>query len=211
MTWRNKNNEFTYTDRTSTGRDQIEQITTKKFNQNAYLDKIDSENTFWLQHFDHFNFFCEGTQSQYKNFIEPPNKRAGYIVQWFNYLEDAFILDEEKAIKKIYFDSTKRLNLLQESYFIYDRSFLVKPTFISELNKFLPVFCLVISFSKKKKEKKSKIILATNQKRFFIKKLTEKSEFLVQIANVSEKRIETANQKVHTFQLTMIGKKGRQE
>ena len=49
--------------------------------------------------------------------------------------------------------------------------------------------------------------MATNQKRFFIKKLTEKSELLVQIAKVSEKRIETANQKVHTFQLTMIGKK----
>ena len=50
MTWRNKNNEFIYTVRTSTGRDRIEQIITKNFNQNAYLDKIDRENTFWLQH-----------------------------------------------------------------------------------------------------------------------------------------------------------------
>ena len=32
MTWRNKNNEFIYTVRTPTGRDQIEQITTKNFN-----------------------------------------------------------------------------------------------------------------------------------------------------------------------------------
>ena len=46
MTWRNKNNEFIYTIRTPTERDQIEQITTKNFNQNAYLDKIDRENTF---------------------------------------------------------------------------------------------------------------------------------------------------------------------
>ena len=49
MTWRDKNNEFIYTVRTLTGRDQIEQIATKNFNQNAYLDNIDSENTFWLQ------------------------------------------------------------------------------------------------------------------------------------------------------------------
>ena len=48
MTQRSKNNEFIYTIRTPTGRDQIEQITTKNFNQNAYLDKIDRENTFWL-------------------------------------------------------------------------------------------------------------------------------------------------------------------
>ena len=49
MTWRDKNNEFIYTVRTLTGRDQIEQIATKNFNQNPYLDNIYSENTFWLQ------------------------------------------------------------------------------------------------------------------------------------------------------------------
>ena len=48
MTWTNKSNEFIYTIRTSTERDQIEQVTTKNFNQNAYLDKVDRENTFWL-------------------------------------------------------------------------------------------------------------------------------------------------------------------
>ena len=48
MTWRKKSNEFIYTVRTPTGRDRIEQITTKNFNQNAYLDKVDRENTFWL-------------------------------------------------------------------------------------------------------------------------------------------------------------------
>ena len=51
--------------------------------------------------FDQFRFFYEGTQSQYKILIEPPSNRVGYILQWFNYVEDAFIIDEEKAIKKI--------------------------------------------------------------------------------------------------------------
>ena len=46
MTWANKNNEFIYTLRTPTERDRIEQVTTKNFNQNAYLDKVDRENTF---------------------------------------------------------------------------------------------------------------------------------------------------------------------
>ena len=39
-----------------------------------------------------------------------------------------------------------------------------------------------------KKRKKSKIILATNQKGFFIGKLLEKSELLVHIAKVSIKK-----------------------
>ena len=59
----------------------------------------------------------------------------------------------------------------------------------------------------KKKKKKSKIILVTNQKRFFIKKSTEKSELLAQIAKFSKKKVETTEQKVHNFQLMKIGKK----
>ena len=47
------------------------------------------------------------------------------------------------------------------------------------------------NFSDKKK-KKSKIISATNQKRFYIKKSMEKS---VQIAKVSRRKIETRDQK----------------
>ena len=103
-------------------------------------------------YFDQFKFFCEGVPSQYKEIIEPPNNRLRYIVQWFNYVEDAFILDEEKAIKKIYFDPRKKLNLLQESYLIYDRSSLAKSSFISELNKILPIYCSVSIFQKKKKK-----------------------------------------------------------
>ena len=48
MAWRNKGKEFIYIIRTPTKRDQIEQVTTKNFNQKAYFDKVDRENTFWL-------------------------------------------------------------------------------------------------------------------------------------------------------------------
>ena len=92
---------------------------------------------------------------------------------------------------------------MQESYFIYYRSSLVKPSFISELNKFLPIYCSVSNFSKKK-EKRSKIILATNQKKLYIEKSTEK---LIQIAKVSGQKIETTDLKIHNFQLAKIGEK----
>ena len=59
----------------------------------------------------------------------------------------------------------------------------------------------------KKKEKESKIISATIQKRFFIKKSTEKCELSVQIAKVSGQKIETMDQKIHNFQLRKIRKK----
>ena len=117
-------------------------------------------------------FFCEGDPSQYKIVIKPPKNRTGYTVQWFNYVENALTLDEEKAIKKIYFDPTKSLNLLQESYFIYDHSSLVKPYFISELNKFLPIYCSVSNFSEKKKKKNLKLLWRQIKKDFFIENST---------------------------------------
>ena len=52
-------------------------------------------------YFDQFRFFFEGAPLQYKKISEPPKNRAGYIVHWFNYVEDAFILDKEKTIKKL--------------------------------------------------------------------------------------------------------------
>ena len=100
--------------------------------------------------------------------------------------------------------------MLKESYFIYDCSSLVKPSFITELNEFSPIYCSESNFSEKKKEK-SKIISATNQKRFFIEKSTEKSKLSVQTAKVSGKKIETTGQKVHNFQLTRILKKRKQK
>ena len=59
----------------------------------------------------------------------------------------------------------------------------------------------------KKKKKKSKIISAKNQKRFFVEKLMEKGELLVQIAKARGQKIETMDQKIHNFQLTKIRKK----
>ena len=41
-------NEFIYTIKTSIERDRIEQVSSKKFDQNASLDKVNRENTFWL-------------------------------------------------------------------------------------------------------------------------------------------------------------------
>ena len=58
----------------------------------------------------------------------------------------------EDAIKKIYFDPAERLNLLQKSYFVYDHSSLVKNSFISKIKKFLPIYCSVCNFSKKKEK-----------------------------------------------------------
>ena len=121
---------------------------------------------------------------QYKNEIVPPGNKVRYNVQNIDFTKDLFLLNEEKEVKKIYFDLTKRLNLLQEPYFVYNRSSLVKPTFITEINKFLSIYCSVSKFSEKKQDK-SKIISPANQKSFTIEKTSEKGELNLQVSKFS--------------------------
>ena len=103
--------------------------------------------------FDQCKFFCEGTPSQYKKLIEPPNNRAGYIVQWLNYVEDTFILDKEKSIKILLWSNkeAKPIAGIAGIAGIYDCTSLVKPSFISKLNKLLPIYCSLSNFFFQKK------------------------------------------------------------
>ena len=98
---------------------------------------------------------------------------------------------------------------MQDTFFIYDHSALVKQSFITELNKFLPICCLASNFSEKKL--KNKIVLSQNQQKLFIEKATKKDSLLLQIDKVSRKEIQTIDSKVHNFQITKISKKRKQK
>ena len=50
-----------------------------------------------------------------------------------------------------------------------------------------------------------------NQHKFFIEKATKKDSLSLQITKVSRKEIQTTDSKVHNFQITKIGKKGKQK
>ena len=98
---------------------------------------------------------------------------------------------------------------MQETFFIYDRSAVVKQSFITELNKFLPIYYLVSNFSEKKG--KNKIVSSQNRQKFFIEKTTEKDNLSLQITKVSRKEIQTTDNTVHNFQIAKIGKKRKQK
>ena len=103
----------------------------------------------------------------------------------------------------------KRLNLLQDTFFIYDRSALVKQSLITELNKFLPIYCSVTNFPKKKE--KNEIVSSQINRNFSSQKQLKKNSLLLQITKVSRKEIQTTENKVHNFHITKIGKKRKQK
>ena len=61
------------------------------------------------------NFFARGPCQNIKKIESLSANTAAYKRTWLPYNEDMFILDKERQ-QKNYFDATKRLSLLQESY-----------------------------------------------------------------------------------------------
>ena len=87
----------------------------------------------------------------------------------------SFLTDEEIEIKKIHFNTIEEIDFFQGLYFLYNRSNVIKRTFINEINKFLPIYCLGSFFGETDTEKID-LITGKNSKSFFVEKDTEKSE-----------------------------------
>ena len=103
--------------------------------------------------------------------------------------------NSELEIKKICFKAHGQLNLFQESHFIYNRSNIVKQSFVNEINKFLPIYCSASYFDEKTKEKIS-ILSAKSSKGYFIEKTSNKREINLQMVKISSKQAETLNKKI---------------
>ena len=90
--------------------------------------------------FDHHEFFEDNfVPEKIKKYLTPPRNRAKYGYQEQKRINDFFITKAEKDIKN-YFKKHDQLYLFDESYFLYDRSNIVKQSFVNKINKFLPLY-----------------------------------------------------------------------
>ena len=82
-----------------------------------------------------------------------------------------FLTKEKNDTKKTILAS--KLNLFQESYFLYNRSNVIKRTFINEIDKLLPIYCAESFLGETEKEK---IDLITRKilRLLFIEKMSKK-------------------------------------
>ena len=86
------------------------------------------------------------------------------------------------------------LNFFQESYFLYDRSNLVKQSFVNEINRFLPIYCSASYFSEKSEEKIA-LFPPKNSKNIYIEKNAKKEEINLEIVKVSDEKAEIIDKK----------------
>lgn len=82
-------------------------------------------------------------------------------------VSEVFFNQRKKWHKKDHFSIIDQLNLFQESYFLCNRSNVIKRTFINEIDKLLPIYWAE-SFLGETEKEKIDLITGKNSRSFFI-------------------------------------------
>ena len=107
----------------------------------------------------------------------------------------------------IYFKGLKDIknnDSIQSSFFIYDRSSILKKTFVSELNNFLGIMCSFGYFGNISSTHKTDLISPKNAQKFYIEKYANRDKLDFQLKHVSGTELLTHNKKIYEFLLTRL-------
>ena len=100
---------------------------------------------------------------------------------------------------------------INESYFLYDKSDLIKETFITALSKKVSTYGSISYFNKKTGNKIFKIISPEKFLKFYVEKDATKYSLSFQLTNTSGKLPKIKNKKNYNLSLTRIEEKRKKE
>ena len=113
-----------------------------------------------------------------------------------------YIYIEEKIAE---YNAVSVKNFINESYFLYNKSFLIKKTFVTAINKTMSIYGSFSHFFGKTTEKEIKLLDASNFLKFFIERKVLKKDLKFQLAYISGKNPEIKDNKIHNFSITQLG------
>ena len=93
---------------------------------------------------------------------------------------------------------------IQSSFFLYDRSNIIKKTFVTEVNDFLTIMCSFGYFGNITNTHKINLISAKNAQKFYIEKYTNRDKLDFQLKHVSGTELVTHDNKIYEFLLTRL-------
>ena len=146
-----------------------------------------------------------------KTILNPSNdsvniERGGEEVE--NTLTKDIFYDVKKIKAKIEeYKAILTKNFINEGYFLYDKSNLIKKTFVTAINKQLNLYGSFSYFSGKTSISNLKLINSNNLLKFFIEKNSLKSNLKFQLAQINGSEVKTSDNKIHHFSITKLGKK----
>ena len=103
------------------------------------------------------------------------------------------------------------LNFLNESYFLYDKSNLIKQIFVTEINNLLSIYGSIGYFNKNGTNEAAQIILLNNPLKCFVSSDTVKNSLDFKLTKINRRFPAIRNKKVHNFSFTEIGTKRKKK
>ena len=139
-----------------------------------------------------FKFVFSGDEFLKKLITLPPdliNKPRGTDEEMFAAPKEIFKLPQEKLVETALRNYREKLttNFVNESYFLYDKSELIKETYITKLKKKILIYVSVSYFNKKTENKIFPIISLENCLKFTVEKDTVKNNLDFKLTNISGK------------------------
>ena len=163
-----------------------------------------------------FEFTFPNLENSLKNLKEPSsgliNKNTG-IEENSSVLTQASFFPEQKtteeAIKN--HNNVTMSYYINESYFLRDKSDLIKETFITALNKIVSIYGSVSYFNKKTENEIFKRITPENLLKFYVEKDATKNFLRFQITNISGELPKVKDKIIYNLSLTRIEEKRKRQ
>ena len=100
---------------------------------------------------------------------------------------------------------------INESYFFYNKSDLIKETFITALNKKILIYGSISYFNKKTESEIFKIVSPEEHLKFFVNRKTTKSSLRFQLTNINGNIPKLKYEQIYNLSLIKIGEKRKRQ
>ena len=104
-------------------------------------------------------------------------------------------------------EEVKNNHSIQSSFFLYDCSDVIKKTFVTEINDFLPIICSFGYFGTTHNIENINLISSKNAQKFYVEKNSAREKLDLQINHVSGTELHTPDNTIHELLLTKLDKK----
>ena len=113
--------------------------------------------------------------------------------------EEPFSKKKDIEEKIIEYKGIPTTNFINESYFLYDKSNLIKKTFVTAINKQLSLYGSFSYFSGKTSVTNLELVNATDSLKFLVEKKSLIENLKLQVAYVDGSEVRTNDKKIHDF------------
>ena len=162
-----------------------------------------------------FSFKVNGT-NKIKEKLNPSSNLINFetnTISEQNTISDEIFYPAIKYLKEkiAEYDAIPTKNFINESYFLYDKSNLIKITFVTAINKYLNLYRSFSYFLGKSSIFNLKLISFSDVLKFLVEQNSQISNLKFQLAQINGSNVKATDNKIHHFSIMKLGKKRKRQ